>query len=596
MSTPIEDYALISDCETGALVSRSGSIDWLCVPRFDSEACFAALLGKPEHGRWLVAPKGEVRETRRRYRNGSLVLETVFTTDDGEVALIDFMEPRLKNPELIRLVVGRRGKVRMQTELVVRFDYGQLVPWVRKSKERLMAVAGPQTLHLDTPVELEGKNFHTVAEFDVAEGERVPMVMLCSPSHEPPPDPVDAEESLRRTEAWWKEWSNQCGCEGPYRHAVQTSLAVLKGLTYAPTGGITAALTTSLPEDIGGSKNWDYRYCWIRDATFVLYALTKAGHTEEAKAWRDWLHRAVAGKPSQIQTVYGVAGERRLLEFELDWLPGYEGSRPVRVGNAAYQQIQLDVYGEIMDAMHLMRRAGLHPDPSVWNLQKRLLGHMESIWKEPDQSIWEFRGQRRQYTYSKVMAWVAMDRAVKAVERFHLKGHVERWRQTRDEIHQQVCREAFNEKLNSFVQYYGGDELDASVMIIPLVGFLPHDDPRVRGTVDAIQKHLTEDGLVLRYRDQSPDGATKPGEGVFLLCSFWLVDNLAMIGRRDEARELFERLLGLCNDVGLLPEEYDIARGRFVGNFPQAFSHVALINSAFNLQPDDGPSADRARS
>lgn len=593
MPSRIEDYALIGDCQTAALVGRDGSIDWLCLPRFDSDACFAALLGTPEHGRWLLAPAGELRATRRHYRDGTLVLETDFETDGGAVTVIDCMPPRTREPDLIRLVVGKRGRVPMRMELSVRFDYGAIVPWVRRTDDGILATAGPHALRLHTPVALHGENLSTVGEFTVSEGESVPFVLAWYPSHETPPKAIDAEAAVCHAEDWWRDWSDKCTYDGPWREAVVRSLITLKALTYAPTGGIVAAATTSLPERLGGVRNWDYRYCWLRDATFALYALMLAGYEDEARAWREWLLRAVAGKPSQLQIMYGLAGERRLSENTIDWLPGYEGASPVRVGNAAYHQFQLDVFGEVMDALHFARRTGLEPDQNAWNVQRVLLEFLESRWQEPDEGIWEVRGPRRQFTHSKVMAWVAMDRAVKAVERFGLEGPADRWKQVRDSIHQEVCDRGFNRERNAFTQFYGSSELDASLLMIPLVGFLPASDPRVRGTIEAIERGLAHDGFIFRYSVHSDVDGLPPGEGAFLLCTFWLVDNLALLGRRDEARELFERLLGLRNDVGLLSEEYDPHTDRLLGNFPQAFSHVALINAAINLTRHGGPAEHR---
>ncbi len=593
---PLEDYALIGDCETAALVGRDGSIDWLCLPRFDSGACFAALLGAPEHGRWLVAPQGEVRATRRRYRGDTLVLETEFETDEGVVALIDCMPPADRAHDLVRVVEGRRGRVAMRTELVIRFDYGSSVPWVRRTEAGIVAIAGPDLLRLDTPVPLRGEGFRTLGEFSVAAGERVPFALTWSPSHLNPPPPVDPVRALAATEAFWRDWAARATYRGPYRDAVVRSLVTLKALTYAPTGGIVAAPTTSLPEKLGGVRNWDYRYCWLRDATFTLYALLNAGYTDEALAWRNWLVRAVAGRPEQAQIMYGIAGERRLPEFEMPWLPGYENSRPVRVGNAAAAQFQLDIYGEVIDTLHLSRRLGLQADEVVWRVEKALASYVEQVWQQPDEGIWEVRGPRRHFTYSKVMAWVALDRAVKSVEHFGLAGPVERWRAVRDAIHAEVCREGYDPALGSFVQHYGGKALDASLLLLPVVGFLPASDPRVRGTVAAAERHLLRDGFVVRYPTDEVDDGLPAGEGAFLACSFWLVDNYVLLGRHDEARRLFERLAGLANDVGLLAEEYDPGAKRLVGNFPQAFSHIALVNSARNLSPqDEGPASHRRR-
>jgi GH15 family glucan-1,4-alpha-glucosidase len=580
MSTLIEDYALIGDCQTGALVSREGSIDWLCLPRFDSPACFAALLGTPEHGRWLIRPQGEVQASKRRYRDETLILETDIVTADGTVTLIDFMPPRSVEPDVVRTVVGRTGEVPMHLELIIRPDYGSLIPWVRRVDGGISAVAGPDGFQIHTSVPLHGENFKTVADFTVSAGQSVSFVMNWFPSHRSPPPPIDPIKYLVATDIWWRRWSRRCTYRGPWRAATLRSLITLKALTYAPTGGIVAALTTSLPEDLGGVRNWDYRYCWPRDATFTLYALLEAGYIDEARAWRDWLLRAVAGNPEQIQAIYGVAGEHRLVECELPWLPGYENSAPVRIGNGAYNQLQLDVYGEVMDAMDLARRKGVPPDDNAWRVQKVLMEHLEHIWTEPDEGIWEIRGPRRHFTYSKVMAWVAFDRAVKTVEQFGADGPIDRWRKVRDRIHDEVCRHAYDAGMNSFVQSYGSRELDASLLMLALVGFLPASDPRIRGTVEAIERELMRDGFVLRYDTRSGIDGLPGGEGAFLLCSFWLVDNLALLGRLPEAQALFERLIGLCNDVGLLAEEYDHNRKRLLGNFPQAFSHIALVNSA----------------
>lgn len=593
MPSLIEDYALIGDCETAALVARDGSIDWLCFPRFDSGACFAALLGTPENGRWLIAPAVGIRNIRRHYREGTIILETSYETDSGSVTIIDFMPPRTKAPDVVRIVEGRHGQVPMHMELIIRFDYGWIVPWVRRIKRGIRATAGPDTLYCRTDVELRGENLHTVADFTVSEGQRVPFKLTWSSTHQPEPDERDAEESLRSTETWWREWSKRCTYQGEWRDAVVRSLITLKALTYAPTGGIVAAPTTSLPEQLGGVRNWDYRYCWLRDATFTLYALMVNGYTEEAHAWREWLINAVAGKPSEIQIMYGVAGERRLTEIELDWLPGYEGSSPVRIGNASHKQYQLDVYGEIMDALYFARRVGLEPSENAWRIQQSLMEFLETGWKMPDEGLWEVRGPRRHFTHSKVMAWVAVDRAVKSVEKFKLDGPIDRWRRLRKEIHDQVCRDGFDPELNSFVQYYGSKRLDASLLMLPLVGFLPPKDPRVRGTVEAIQKRLMQDGFVRRYSSCPEIDGLPSGEGVFLICTFWLADNLALQGCYAEAREIFERLLDLRNDVGLLSEEYDTGARRLIGNFPQAFSHVGLINTALNLTKAGGPAKHR---
>ena len=592
----IEDYALIGDCQTAALVARNGSIDWLCFPRFDSGACFSALLGTEEHGRWLITPLGKVNRIQRRYREGTLILETDYETDDGAVTLIDCMPPRSAEPDLVRMVVGKSGRVRMDMELIIRFDYGSIVPWVRRTETGLRAVAGPDTLDLRTEVPMHGENFKTCAQFTVCEGQRIPFGLMWHPSHEPTPSAIDPEETISCTEQWWKEWSDRCTYNGPWRDAVLRSLITLKALTYAPTGGIVAAPTTSLPEQLGGVRNWDYRYCWVRDATFALYALMLGGYTEEACAWREWLLRAVAGKPSELNIMYGLAGERRLTEIELPWLPGYEASAPVRIGNAAWQQFQLDVYGEVMDSMHLARRAKLHPNENAWLVQRALMDFLESCWRDPDEGIWEVRGPRRHFTHSKVMAWVAVDRMIKAVERFGLQGDVERWRALRSTIKNDILEKGFDPERNTFVQYYGATDLDASLLMIPMVGFLPARDPRVRGTVEAIERELMHDGFVLRYPSRQQIDGLPPGEGAFLACTFWLADNYALLGRRDDARRLFERLLELRNDVGLLAEEYHPGERRLLGNFPQALSHISLINTAHNLSRVQGPAEDRQRS
>ena len=596
MPAPIEDYALIGDTHTAGLVSREGSIDWLCLPRFDSPACFAALLGDEGNGRWLLAPAGPVREVRRRYQGDTLVLETEHRTDDGVVRVVDCMPPRQQDPDVARVVEGVRGRVPMRMELIIRFDYGSIVPWVRQMEGALHAIAGPDSVWLRTPVPVHGENLTTVAEFTIAEGERVPFMLTWHASHQRAPRRIDPVQAVDDSEAWWGEWASRIAYEGGWQDAVIRSLLTLKALTYAPTGGIVAAPTTSLPEALGGVRNWDYRYCWLRDSTFTLYALMLAGLADEAKAWREWLLRAVAGQPKQMQILYGVAGERRISEQELPWLAGYQGARPVRVGNAAVDQFQLDVYGEVMDTLHLGRQIGLESDDAAWDLQRALLEFLEDHWRDPDEGLWEIRGPRRQFTHSKVMAWVALDRAVKAVELAGLEGPVERWRALRREIHEEVCRDGFDAERDTFVQYYGGRQLDASLLMIPLVGFLPASDPRVKATVAAIQRELMVDGLVHRY---PPEGSEKvdglpPGEGTFLACTFWLADNLAMVGRRDEAAAIFERLLALRNDVGLLAEQYDPHDGRQLGNFPQAFSHVALVNTARNLS-EPGPAWARHR-
>lgn len=593
MALRIEDYALIGDCQTAALVGIDGSIDWLCFPRFDSEACFAALLGEPKNGRWQIAPVAPDRTVRRRSVGNTLVLETEFTTDAGVVAVTDFMPVRESVPDLIRIVEGRRGAVPVRSELVIRFDYGSVVPWVRKADGGITAVAGPDALRLRASVPTHGEKLTTVSEFTVQTGERVPFVLTWHRSYEPAPRAIDPEVALRETLAWWEEWAARCSFRGELRDLVVRSLITLKAMTYAPTGGIVAAVTTSLPEHPGGVRNWDYRYCWLRDATFTLLALLNCGYTDEARAWREWLLRAVAGDPSQLQIMYGVAGERRLDEYEVPWLGGFEGSRPVRVGNAAHQQFQLDVYGEVADAMHQAWVHGLSAGQAGWRLTRALIRFVEEAYQNPDEGIWEVRGPRRPFTHSKVMAWVALDRAVKTAERFGMEAPVDRWRQVRSAIHDQVCREGFNEQLGSFVQSFGSDLLDASLLMMPLVGFLPPTDPRMRGTVLAVEKHLMQDGFVMRYDSTRSDDGLPPGEGTFLPCTFWLADCYALMGHRDRAGELFTRLAGLCNDVGLLSEEYDPKARRLVGNFPQAFSHIGLVNTALALTRPGASPAQR---
>ncbi|WP_274426170.1 glycoside hydrolase family 15 protein [Chelativorans sp. YIM 93263] len=596
MPLPIEDYALIGDCTTAALVGRNGSIDWLCWPRFDSGACFAALLGTAQNGRWRISPADSAARARRAYRDGTMVLETVFETSEGEVALIDFMPPGQLNSSVVRLVEGRSGKVTMRLDLRLRFDYGSSVPWVTRLEDGsgLNAVAGPNAVALRTPIGLRGENLATVAEFTVAQGECVPFVLTYGPSHLPPPPAFDWQTALKATETFWRDWCNQCTYEGAWKEPVQRSLLTLKALTYSPTGGIIAAPTTSLPEQIGGPRNWDYRYCWLRDATMTLIAFMSAGYVDEARAWRDWLMRSAAGSPEQIQIMYGVAGERQLNEWQVPWLAGYQGSSPVRIGNAASNQMQLDVYGELLDALHQARNHGLAPAPSGWALQEALIQHLEAIWEEPDEGIWEVRGGQRHFTYSKVMAWVALDRALRDAERFRLEAPTERWRAVRDRMHATICEQGFDSRRNTFTQSFGSEELDASLLLIPTVGFLPPDDPRVLGTVAAIERELVVDGFVLRYRTQQGVDGLPPGEGAFLPCSFWLADNYALQNRDAEARDLFERLLALRNDVGLLAEEYDPRLKRQVGNFPQAFSHLALVGTALNLH-DIGPAQKRRR-
>ncbi len=582
----IEDYGLIGDLQSAALVSRHGRIDWLCLPRFDSAAVFASLLGNDENGHWSMLPVAGVHAARRRYRDDTLVLETELETDSGTVRLIDFMPPRETKPDVVRIVEGVRGSVELEMELVLRFGYGEIVPWVRNLDGTLVAIAGPDAITLHTAVELEGRNLHTYASFTVAEGDRVPFVLTWFPSHEGLPEGVDAEAALDDTVSFWEEWTKSCVAPGRWNEAVVRSLITLKALTYAPTGGIIAAPTTSLPEELGGVRNWDYRYCWLRDATLSLLALLRAGYVDEASAWRDWLLRAIAGSPDDIQIMYGVAGERRLTELELPWLRGYEDSQPVRIGNEASNQLQLDVYGEVVDALHLARVKGLGASDDAWRLVRKVLEWLESGWSQEDEGLWEVRGPRRHFTHSKVMAWVAFDRAVKLVERVGREGPVDRWRAQRDAIRDDVLRHGYNAELGSFVQYYGSDRLDASVLLMPLVGFLRADDPRMVGTVEAIRRDLRRDGFVERYRadrqNVEVDGLP-PGEGVFLPCSFWLVAVLSRQGRQEEAVELFERLLSLRNDLGLISEEYDPERGRLVGNFPQAFTHMSIVETAFTL-------------
>jgi GH15 family glucan-1,4-alpha-glucosidase len=593
VSLPIEDYGLIGDTHTAALVGRDGSIDWLCLPRFDSGACFAALLGTPTNGRWHVGPSGPVRAASRRYRTDTLVLETDFDTADGLVRVVDCMLPRDDVPTVIRIVQGIRGKVDMTMELIIRFDYGSVVPWVRKIDGRLHAIGGPDALTLDTPIETYGRDLTTRAEFTVAADQSVPFVLTWHPSHLPSPPVVDASTALEQTEKWWRDWASHCQYEGRWRDQVVRSSVVLKALTYAPTGGMVAAATTSLPEQLRGVRNWDYRYCWLRDATYTLYALMIGGYTGEAAAWRDWLLRAVAGDPATMQTMYSVNGERRLTELEIPWLEGYEHSRPVRIGNAAVEQLQLDVYGELIDAMHVARRCGIPSDEHAWALESALLHHLETAWREPDHGIWEVRGPRRHFTHSKVMAWVAFDRAVKAVERFGLPGPVERWRELRDEVHDQVCREGFNTTRQTFTQFFGSADVDASLLLIPLVGFLPAEDPRMAGTVTAVERDLLHNGFVRRYCTREDVDGLPAGEGAFVACTFWLADNYQLQGRHDEAVEVFERLVRLSNDLGLMSEEYDTVGRRLLGNFPQAFSHVMLINTARNLARSHGPAERR---
>jgi GH15 family glucan-1,4-alpha-glucosidase len=589
----IEDYALIGDCRTAALVSRGGSIDWLCWPRFDSSAVFAALLGTPENGRWLIAPASPSTRVSRRYRPGTLILETIFETAEGAVVLIDCMVP--EQDSVVRIVEGLSGRVRMHLELALRFDYGSAIPWVTRMDHShgIRAIAGPNQIVLHSDVALHGRQMTTVSEFVVEAGKRTSFVLSYAASHLPSPKMQNAEAMLALAAAGWTSWSARCTYHGEWRDAVQQSLITLKALSYMPTGGIVAAATTSLPEKLGGERNWDYRFCWLRDATFTLLALIHAGYRDEAQAWGAWLRRTVAGTPSQVQTLYGLAGERWIMEWEVPWLAGYQGSRPVRVGNAASTQLQLDVYGELLDAQYQEAHLGLVPPGQSWGLQTALIGHLEQVWDQPDESIWEIRGEPQHFTFSKVMAWVAFDRTIRHAEEFSLKGPVEHWKELRARIFESVCREGFNEAKSAFVQYYGSDELDASLLLMPMVGFLPADDPRMKATIEAIGRELAVDGLIQRYRTHKGVDGLPGGEGLFLACSFWYVDCLSLLGRRDEARALFQRLLSIRNDVGLLAEEYDPEARRQLGNFPQAFSHLALINAALNLDNHHGPGARR---
>jgi len=597
MMLRIEDYALIGDCKTAALVGRDGSIDWLCWPRFDSAACFAALLGTAENGRWLIAPKHPSLGVQRHYRPGTLILETEFQTENGSATVIDFMPPA-DGADLVRVVVGRSGRVDFETELVVRFNYGVAVPWVSRLDDgSINAIAGPERLVLRTPVALYGEDLRTVGEFAVEAGQSIPFVLSYGPSFQSPPPAVDFFDALARTEAFWRQWSDRCPDVGPWTDAVKRSLITLKALTYAPTGGIVAAATTSLPERLGGIRNWDYRYCWLRDATFTLLAFMNLGYHEEARAWRDWLVRAVAGSPSQVQIMYGVGGERWLPELIVPWLPGYENSAPVRIGNDASRQLQLDVFGEIADAMFQALKAGMAPSERGQKVRPVVLDYLATAWRQPDEGIWEVRGGRQHFVHSKVMAWVAFDRAANELEAQAFNDPGLRWREIADEIHAEVCERGFDRDLNSFVQAYDSKQLDASLLLIPLVGFLPPEDPRVLGTLRAIEDRLLIEGeFVLRYETEHAGDGLPPGEGAFLACSFWLVDNYILQGRYAEARRLFARLLSRCNDVGLLAEEVDPLTGRMLGNFPQAYSHVGLINCALNLSRQKGPAEERAES
>jgi GH15 family glucan-1,4-alpha-glucosidase len=594
MALRIEDYALIGDTRTAALVGRNGSIDWLCWPRFDSDACFAGLLGDDSHGHWRIAPKNVEAKVTRRYRPDTLILETRFETPDGAVTLIDFMSQRGTGSRIIRMVRGETGRVLMRGQLVLRFGYGAVVPWVTRLDEHTIAgIAGPDSVVLRSNVRMHGENMRTVGDFTVAAGETAHFVLTYAPSHDDPPEVTDPEADLKAVESAWKKWTARNKLSGAWDEAVTRSLITLKALTYGPTGGIVAAPTTSLPEQIGGQRNWDYRFCWLRDSTLTLLALMNAGYYDEANKWREWLLRAVAGSPNQVQIMYGIAGERRLTEWQVGWLPGYENSAPVRIGNAAHSQLQLDVLGELMDTLHQARCGGLAANSEGWALEIEFLKHLEKIWEKEDSGIWEVRGDEQDFVYSKVMAWVAFDRAIKSARTFKLDGDIAHWKAVRDKIHADVCANGYDDKRKSFVRSYGSKELDASLLLLPAVGFLKPDDPRVVNTIHAIEKELTVDGLVLRYDTELADDGLPPGEGFFLACSFWLVDAYAMLGQRDKAVALFERLLDLRNDLGLLSEEYDLRSKRQVGNFPQALSHLALVNSASNLAHREKPAEQR---
>ena len=594
MSLRIEDYAMIGDLGSAGLVGRDGSIDWLCWPRFDSDACFAALLGKPDHGRWQIAPQARAISIRRRYRPDTLILETRFETEDGAATLIDFMPPRQNHTHLIRIVRGERGNVAFHSELILRFANGAIVPWVTRIDDvTVRGIAGPDMAVLRTPVRVRGENFKTVGDFSVTPGEEVPFVVSFGRSHEDLPEPADAFKHLTETEEFWSGWAGRNKIEGPWKEAVTRSLIVLKALTYRPTGGMAAAPTTSLPEFIGGPRNWDYRFCWLRDATMTLLSLMNAGYYDEAQQWREWLLRAAAGSPRQVQTMYGLRGERRLTEWEVPWLPGYEDSKPVRVGNAAHNQLQLDIFGEVMDALHQARLGGLGAHEEGWAMQREFLLHLARIWHEPDEGLWEVRSGREHFTHSKAMTWLAFDRAIRSAQMFKLPGPIQEWCEIRDRIHADVCARGFDAGLGTFVRAYGSKELDASLLLLPAIGFLPPNDPRIVATVAAIERRLMVGDLVLRYDSATASDGLPAGEGVFLACSFWLADAYLMLGRRDEALRLFNHLLSLRNDVGLLSEQYEPRSGRLVGNFPQAFSHLALVNTASNLAHYQKPAEQR---
>ena len=598
MPGKIEDYGVIGDGETVALVDREGSIDWLCWPSFDSDACFAALLGDERHGHWKIAPRDKPTRLTRRYRPNTLILETQFVTRDGAVSLIDFMPPRGKASDVVRFVRGDRGRVRMRMDLVIRFGLGLNIPWVKKTEERsaLLAICGPDMIILRTPVETRGEDMTTVADFEIAEGETIPFAMSYQASHLDVPDPIDPEQALRDTESFWREWCGRCRYDGQQRDLVLRSLITLKSMIYDPTGGIVAAPTTSLPEKLGGSRNWDYRFCWLRDATFTLLALMNSGYYDEALAWHNWLLRAVAGTPSEMQIMYGIRGQRRLTEWEAPWLAGYEGAQPVRIGNAAHAQLQLDVYGELMDVFHQSRRAKLKFGEENWALQCALLEHLAKIWDEPDSGIWERRGPGKHYVSSKVLTWVAFDRGIKACEQFELEGPVETWRQLRDKICKDVCTKGFDRDENAFVESYGSKLLDASVLLLPAVGFLPASDPKIEGTIAAVERRLVRDGFVLRHDPREIAAEEQPLEGAFLACTLWLADAYVLAGNLDRAQSLFDTVLAVANDLGLLAEEYDTVARRQTGNFPQALTHIALVNTAHNLSEARKPALQRGQT
>jgi GH15 family glucan-1,4-alpha-glucosidase len=596
----IEDYGLIGDCETAALVGRDGSIDWLCWPAFDSDACFAALLGTNKHGRWLIAPAGDVTRSSRRYLDNTLILETRFETAEGVVTLTDFMPPRGDASDIVRLVRGVRGRVKLRMELVIRFGFGSDIPWVKRTEDgELLAICGPDMTVLRTPVETRGEDLTTVSDFEVSEGETIPFVLTYGPSHLPVPEPIDPEQAQKETEDFWTEWSSHCTYQGDRRDLVMRSLITLKALTYEPTGGMVAAPTTSLPEKLGGMRNWDYRFCWLRDATFTLLALMNSGYTEEASAWHNWLLRAVAGSPANMQIMYGILGQRRLLEWEADWLPGYEGAQPVRVGNAAHAQLQLDVYGELIDAFHQSRMAKLELDKGSWDLECKVLEHLADVWDKPDHGMWERRGDGAHYVSSKVMTWLAFDRGIKSAEKFGFEAPLDQWRSLRQTIHRDVCAKGFDPEQNTFVQSYGSKLLDASILLLPSVGFLPPKDPRVQGTLAAIEKYMMRDGFVLRHDPREVSDERQPIEGAFLACSLWLADAHVLSGDIAKAQALFDRVVAVANDLGLLAEEFDSGAGRQTGNFPQALTHIALINTAHNLsdarKPVEKPAIQRSK-